>query len=211
MKKAIRELKDAYRDMDKVLFFVTVLLFIFGLINILTASSREAVVNNGVSMTYFFRKQLIALVVGFVVTNIIFVVPTKGYYRFMIILYTVFLLLIGYLVIWGSEINGAKNWLVIQKLHISIQPSEMMKLILICSLAMLFEKYFRSLTDRYTPKNKLYQIYGYIIICIIFPMALIFLQKDLGTMFVIFLICGSLSTLFTFMFLIKIYSMIKID
>ncbi len=192
MKKAIRELKDAYRDMDKVLFLVTVLLFIFGLINILTASSREAVVNNGVSMTYFFRKQLIALVVGFVVANIIFVVPTKGYYRFMIILYTVFLLLISYLVIWGSEINGAKNWLVIQKLHISIQPSEMMKLILICSLAMLFEKYFRSLTDRYTPKNKLYQIYGYIIICIIFPMALIFLQKDLGTMFVIFLVCGAL-------------------
>ena len=192
MKKVLKELKNAYKDMDKVLFFVTVFLFIFGLINILTASSREAVVNNGVPMTYFFRKQLIALVAGFILANIIFIVPTKAYYRFMVILYGVFLLLIGYLVIWGSEINGAKNWFVIQKLHISIQPSEIMKIILICALAMLFEKYFRSLTDRFTPKNKLYRIYGYIVLCIIFPMAFIFLQKDLGTMFVILVVCGTL-------------------
>ena len=192
MKKLFRELKDAYRDMDKVLFFVTALLFIFGLINILTASSREAVVNNGVSMTYYFRKQLIALLMAFAGANIIFLMPTKRYYNFMIILYVIMLGLTFYLSIWGPEINGARNWLVIRQLHMSIQPSEMMKIIIICSLSLLFEKYYRSLKDKFTPKNKLYHIYGYIIICILFPMAFIFLQKDLGTMFVIFVVCGVL-------------------
>ncbi len=192
MKIIFTELKNAYKDMDKVLFLVTFLLFIFGLINILTASSREAVVNSGVTMTYYFSKQLIALIVAFIVANFVFIVPTKRYYNFMIVLYTLFLVLIGYLVIWGKEINGAKNWIVFEKIHFSLQPSEVMKIIIICSLSLLFEKYYRSLKDKFTSKNKLYHIYIYIIICFLFPMLLIFLQKDLGTMFVIFVVCAIL-------------------
>lgn len=192
MKIILKELKTAYRDMDKILFFVSAFLFLFGLINILTASSREAVVNNGVAMTYYFRKQLIALIVAFVLANAILITPTKRYYNFMVILYGIFLFLITYLVIWGEEINGAKNWLIFSKIHVSLQPSEVMKIILICALALLFEKYYRSLKDTFTPKKKLYRIYGYIVFCILFPMALIFFQKDLGTMFVIFVVCGAL-------------------
>ena len=192
LKKVYTELKNAYKDMDKVLFFVAFLLFVFGLINILTASSREAVVNNGVTMTYYFRKQLIALAVAFLLANIIFIVPTKRYYNFMIILYTLFLGLITYLVIWGEEINGAKNWLVFKKIHFSLQPSEVMKIIVICSISLLFEKYYRSLKDRFTSQNKLMHIYGYVVICILIPMLLIFLQKDLGTMFVIFVVAAVL-------------------
>ena len=40
----IKEIKSAYKDMNKPLLICTVVLFIFGLANILTASSREAVV-----------------------------------------------------------------------------------------------------------------------------------------------------------------------
>ena len=192
MKKIIDELKGAYKDMDKVLFFVSALLFVFGLINILTASSREAVVNNGVTMTYYFRKQLVALIVAFVLANLIYIVPTKRYYNFMIILYAVFLALIAYLVVWGKEINGAKNWLTFSHIKFSLQPSEVMKIIIICALALLFEKYYRSLKDSTTSKNKLMHIYIYIIICFLVPMVLIILQKDLGTMFVIFVISGVL-------------------
>ena len=192
MKRIVIELKNAYKDMDKVLFFVSALLFIFGLINILTASSREAVVNNGVTMTYYFRKQFISLALAFILANLIYVVPTKRYYNFMIILYTIFMILIGYLVIWGKEINGAKNWLTFKSIHFSLQPSEIMKIIIICSLALLFEKYYRSLKDKTTTKNKLVHIYVYIITCFLIPMILIFLQKDLGTMFVIFVVAGIL-------------------
>ena len=192
MKTILNELKRAYKDMDKVLFFVSLILFIFGLINILTASSREAVVNNNVPITYYFRKQLIALIVAFVIANLVYIVPTKKYYHFMFPLYILFMMLIGYLVIWGKEINGAKNWLVFSKIHFSLQPSEVMKIIVICALALLFEKYYHTLTDKFSPKNKLMKIYGYIIICFLAPMILIFAQKDLGTMSVILIIAGIL-------------------
>lgn len=192
MKKLIINLKNAYKNMDKVLFLISLILFIFGLINILTASSREAVVNSGVSMTYYFRKQLVALILAFGLANIIYLMPTKKYYNFTFLLYVVFLILTAYLVVWGREINGAKNWLVFEKLHISVQPSEIMKIIIILALALLFEKYYKPLKDKLTQKNKLNHIYIYIVICFLAPMLLIFLQKDFGTMFVIFLIAGTL-------------------
>ena len=189
IKKILSELKNAYKDMDKMLLFVAILLFVFGLINILTASSREAVVNNDTEMTHYFTKQLKALIVAFAFANVIFIVSTKKYYKFMILLYAVMVGITAGLAIWGTEINGAKNWLVFKKLGFSLQPSEVMKIIMICSLALLFEKYYRSLKDKFTPFNKLKRIYGYILICAAFPMAFIFLQKDFGTMFVILVIC----------------------
>ncbi len=192
LKKIVIDLRNAYRDMDKVLFFVAALLFVFGLINILTASSREAVVNNGVSMTYYFKKQLEALIIAFFACNVIYIIPTKKYYKYMFILYVFIMGLIGYLVIWGKEINGAKNWLTFKYIKFSFQPSEVMKIIVICALALLFEKYYRSLKDKFTSKNKLNHIYIYIITCFMAPMLLIFLQKDLGTMFVIFVIAAVL-------------------
>ena len=185
MKIIIDEIKKAYRDMDKILFFSTAILFIFGLFNILTASSREAVVNNNVTITYYFRKQLIALAISFVIANFIYIVPTKRYYNFIFPLYLIFVGITGYLVIWGTEINGAKNWLTFRRAHFSLQPSEVMKIIIICALALLFEKYYHTLKDKFTPRNKLMHIYIYIIVCFLAPMVLIFLQKDLGTMFVI--------------------------
>ena len=44
MKKGIRKLIEYYHDMDKPLLFITIALFIFGLFNIVTASSSEAVI-----------------------------------------------------------------------------------------------------------------------------------------------------------------------
>ena len=51
-KKAIK----AYKDMDKTLFFTSLILIIFGTLNIVTASSREAVLNTDKSMFYYFYK-----------------------------------------------------------------------------------------------------------------------------------------------------------
>ena len=188
----IAQIKNAYKNMDKVLFFVTFFLFVFGLINILTASSREAVVNNEVSMTYYFRKQLGALLIAFGAANIIYILPTKKYYNLVFPLYILFMGLMGYLVIFGTEINGAKNWLTFKHIGFSLQPSEVMKIIVVIALALLFEKYYRTLKDKFADINKLKHIYIYIIISFLAPMALIFFQKDLGTMFVIFVVAISL-------------------
>ena len=55
----MKGIRGIYKDMDKSLLFSTIGLFIFGLFNIVTASSSEAVERYGVSIFYYFSKQLI--------------------------------------------------------------------------------------------------------------------------------------------------------
>ena len=51
-------------DMDKTILFVSLILIIFGTLNIVTASSREAVVNLDESIYYYFFRHLIILVIS---------------------------------------------------------------------------------------------------------------------------------------------------
>ena len=76
LRKALR----TFSDMDKVLFFTSLVLIIFGSLNIVTASSREAVVNADANMFYFFFKHMIILTISlvaflFVFPNIFFNLP----------------------------------------------------------------------------------------------------------------------------------------
>ena len=50
----MKGISGIYKDMDKPLLFSTIGLFIFGLFNIVTASSSEAVERYGVSIFYYF-------------------------------------------------------------------------------------------------------------------------------------------------------------
>ena len=50
----MKGIRGIYKDMDKSLLFSTIGLFIFGLFNIVTASSSEAVERYGVSIFYYF-------------------------------------------------------------------------------------------------------------------------------------------------------------
>ena len=75
----LKTLKKAYKDLDKPLLIISIGLFIFGLFNIVTASSNEAVERYGVSIYYYFLKQGGILLLGFVASNIIFTLSTKKY------------------------------------------------------------------------------------------------------------------------------------
>ncbi len=183
--KFFKEIKCAYRDMDKVLFFVTIFLFIFGLANILTASSREAVVVNGVSMTYYFTKQLIIIIGAYIVAHIVMIIPTKKYYRVALLAFVAINGFLLYLALFGDEVNGAKNWLPLPFVNFAIQPSEIAKLIVIVCLALIFEKTYNFLKNQNSDFNKKLKIYACIVFAFILPMIFIFLQKDFGTMAVI--------------------------
>ena len=46
-------MRRALKDMDKVILFITILLSLYGLFNIVTASSREAVIHLDKSLYYY--------------------------------------------------------------------------------------------------------------------------------------------------------------
>ena len=72
-------IKNTLKDMDKILLVITTLLFIFGLFNIVTASSRAAVIRYNTSLYSYFFKQLVSIIAGLIVTIFILGIPTKKY------------------------------------------------------------------------------------------------------------------------------------
>ena len=64
--KLLKNIKRTFMDMDKVILFIVLALIIFGALNIVTASSREAAVNTFSGIYYYFFKHLIILIMAFI-------------------------------------------------------------------------------------------------------------------------------------------------
>lgn len=176
MKKFLKNLKFLISKMDRSLLVVTILFFLFGLLNIVTASSREAVVRYEVSTYYYFFKQLQMLIIGLVGSYIIINMKTKAYKDLVWLVYIFVLGLVVLLFPFGKEVNGAINWLPIPGIG-TLQPSELAKPVMIVLFAVLFEQNCRVLNSD-NPKK--WSKIGLILIVACLIPALTFVQKDLG-------------------------------
>ena len=58
--------------------------------------------------------------------------------KFTAVAYAVALVLIGLVPFFGKEVNGAKRWLIIPGIGMSVQPAEIAKLAMILVLAHLW-------------------------------------------------------------------------
>ena len=185
-KKAIR----TFSDMDKVLFFTTLILIIFGSLNIVTASSREAVVNASANLFYYFFKHFIILTISLVGFLFVLNIPTKKYSKWLPMIYIIVFGMNLYLILEGVATRGANNWIDLG--FMKVQPSEFAKPTLILTMSLLFEKNFKILKDKNQKHDMIiWKIIGF---ALIFPI-LVFLQKDLGTAIILF---GIFAVLFVF-------------
>ena len=178
-----RKAAKTFTDMDKVLFFTTLILIVFGTLNIVTASSREAVVNADANLFYYFFKHFVILTISLISFLIVLQIPTKNYNKWLSLIYIVVFGMNLYLILKGVATRGANNWIDLK--FMKVQPSEFAKPTLILAMSLLFEMYYRKLKD---PKEKhdmiIWKIIGF---GLIFPI-LVFLQKDLGTAIILFTI-----------------------
>lgn len=172
-----KKIKKTFADMDKILLFTTLILIIFGTLNIVTASSREAVVNRDANLFYYFFKHSVILFISLIAFLIlIFKVETKDYKYWMLIVYVIVLSMNLYLVLKGVSTRGAQNWIDLK--FMKVQPSEFAKPTIILTLSLLFEKYSKKLSDMKEKHDMIiWKIIGF---GVIFPV-IVFLQKDLGT------------------------------
>lgn len=176
----IKQIRRNLHDLDKPLLFVTVAFFLFGLFNILTASSREAVVRYDASMYHYFIQQLKMLSIGFVGFLIIINIDSKHYPKWAFFLFIAILLLLLYLSFAGTEHKGAKNWVNIA--GFSFQPSEFAKPIIIVSLACFFDLFGKKLKNK---KIAHYDMISVVLIIGLLIPVIVFLQKDFGTMLIL--------------------------
>lgn len=176
----IKQIRRNLHDLDKPLLIVTVVFFLFGLLNIVTASSREAVVRYDASMYHYFFQQLKMLSIGLAGFFVIINVDSKNYSKLAALGFFAILAILLYLSFAGAEHKGAKNW--VQLFGFSFQPSEFAKPIIIVSLACLFEQFARKLKNKKIPH---YDMIAVILFVGLFIPAIVFLQKDFGTMLIL--------------------------
>ena len=182
MKQKTQSLGKLLKDLDKPLLIASAALFIFGLLNIVTASSRAAVVNYDVSIYYYFYRQLIFIILGLIAGLIIIKTDTK-YYKLIVPILFVAVIALNLWALTFEELSGSKNWIDLK--FIKLQPSEFSKPIIIALLAIMFEKNYRKLR---TLNIKHYDMIATMIFVAMIIPAIIVLQKDFGTLLIILFI-----------------------
>lgn len=165
-------MKRLFMKLDAPLFFMTVLLFTIGLIMVFSASTIESFMRYGASPYYFFIKQGIFLIIGFIAFLFIINIPLKFYHKYIWLIIYGILFLLFFLFVYGQTINHSFSWIKIGNLF-SIQPSEFAKTGIILFMAGFYYQNIKSL-DKYgiafTPPAIA------LAICV-----LIMFQPDLGT------------------------------
>ena len=176
-------MRRVIKDSDKLILFITIVLSLFGLFNIVTASSREAVINLEKSIYYYFYRHLLILVASLVATIIVMNMPLKKYYKFIPLLFFGIIGLNVFLIVQGTTTRGASNWIDLG--FFNLQPSEIAKPIMIIALSFYLEKFSKVLTSNKVSHLK----YLLIILSIGIPLILlVVLQKDLGTAIILAMI-----------------------
>lgn len=172
--------------MDKPLLVLTIFMISYGLLNIVTASSREAVTQD-VPLYYYFYKQSEMLLISFILSIIILNINTKKYDTLACIAYLAILAVLGFLYMNGDAHRGSKNWITIGTIR--FQPSEFAKPILIVCTSILFEKFYKKLRTKGINHYDL--IFIILVVGGLYPV-IVFLQKDLGTGMILLGIFGIL-------------------
>ncbi len=121
---------------DRTMLILTVLLAVFGLAVLFSASEYNGRVRFGDS-AYYFRKQLFATALGLGVMYAVSSVDYHFFLKFAPAAYLLSLVLSTAVLLIGQEINGSRRWLNLGPL--SFQPSEFAKAAVILFLAWQLE------------------------------------------------------------------------
>ena len=175
-------MKKTIRYIDKPLLIISILLFVFGLIMVFSASNVVAYMSYAASPYSYFIKQALFLLAGFFLFLVMMGISTKDYGVLSWILLIGFSISLVILLIFIKPKNKAQSWFQIGKF--TLQPSEFIKVIVIVWLSCFYEK-FKDKLDKYT--TSLFPI----AICGIIA-SLIFLQPDLGTTIIFLLIVAAI-------------------
>ena len=163
-----------WRRFDYLLFAATVVLVIFGILMI-DSATQDAIDDDIISRV---PDQINFALIGFTVVIIFAAIDYRLLGGISAWLYAGMVILLILVQVFGVEgAGGAKRWL---NVGIRIQPSEIGKIIMIITLS-------QHIAERYLDLGKLSTVFGTMLHAAI-PTALIFVQPDLGTTIVFFVI-----------------------
>lgn len=156
-------------------------ILLLGLINLYSATR--------VAPRGLYQQQLTWLGLGLVLFVVTAVVDYRLFERFAPFIYGACLTLLVAVLIFGKSVNGSRRWIGIASF--GIQPSELMKLGMIVMLSKLLSG------DLLEMRARSLQLVGTISAIILVPAGLIYLEPDLGTTILLYLIGTSMVLLST--------------
>ena len=162
-------------NVDPLIMGLYLVLSVFGLVMIYSASSYYALTNQGNSEA-FMLKQFFFIVTGVIIALSISLLPEKFMrsQKFMgAVAGVIFLLLV--VVLFTPRINGAKSWINLKLF--SLQPSEMVKLFVIWISAYIYSRNEKDKRD--------FRFYLIPTGVTVFFIMMVMLQPDLGTSMII--------------------------
>ena len=184
-------------EFDVALVWVVVALLALGLLMVYSASIPIASESRytGRSATYFLQRQALFILLGLVLANILFEVPVKMLEKLTPILVGVALLLLLLVLIpgIGKVVNGARRWIPFGPF--SLQPSELMKLVVVLFAARYAVLKAEHLSGQQPLMHSFLRGLGPFIVVMLVTSILLLREPDFGATLVIF----SVGTLVLFM------------
>ncbi|PJW14677.1 cell division protein FtsW [Geobacillus sp. Manikaran-105] len=173
--------KKVLKCYDYPLMAAVIMLSLFGLIMVYSASMVTAVIRFEVPSDYFYERQKHWLIAALAAFAMMAIIPYKvwrkeRFVKFVFFVSPLMLIAVAFL---GHTVNNATSWFRVGAL--SIQPAELAKLGLILYLSAAFANKRKRLAE--PVKSNLFPIYYTLFIC-----ALIAIQPDFGTAFIVFVI-----------------------
>lgn len=162
--------------LDKPLLIVMIVFLVFGLIMVLSASSMASYMRYDKNIYDYFIKQAIFILAGLVAFLIATYFPTKLFKKISPFLMFILILSLVGLMFYGNDNGTSQSWYNLKV--ITIQPSEMGKIIIILYLANYYNNHKDELDNQWILLKPL--------ILVIINFVLIAMQPDLGTASVIF-------------------------
>lgn len=165
---------------DKYLWGLIVLFMVVSLLSVYSSSVAVAYSYHQGNTFYFLRTQFIMLFLGLLIIVVTHWIPYINYMRYATLAMGVSIALLTVTLVAGVNINSASRWLVIPVIGLSIQPSDIAKVVLVIYLA-------RGLTIY---QNKLHD-FKTVTVHLLLPVAavcLLIMSENLSTALMIFAI-----------------------
>ncbi len=162
--------------LDKPLLIVMLVFMVFGLIMVLSASSMASYMRYHNSIYFYLIRQGLFMIVGMIAFLIAIYFPTKLFKKTSPFMIIVLLLSLFGLMVYGSVYNASQSWYDLKV--ITVQPSEIGKIIIVLYLAYYYNKHKDELDNQWTLLKP--------IIISMVVVVTVAMQPDFGTAFVIF-------------------------
>jgi len=125
-----------------------------------------------------YGKQLIWIIFAFVIALFILLIDSKFFVTFAYPMYGIMVLILVAVLFFGKEINGSKSWFMIGSF--AIQPAEFAKF----TTALAISKLISSFNFKFNDRRQIFEL----VLLVLIPVLLVFLQHDVGSMLVFFIL-----------------------